>query len=127
MSIKIKATKATIKKYAERINKSQDEIQEDLVETSIAEAKNQLELGTLEVKGQLIKAEAEMKQIKTAIATAQRDLENAKGAMPFKVNEILSCRTKIKKAEIELETKTENYNQIEEAFDYLTDLNAELF
>ena len=114
-------------KYADNINKSQEQINKDTLETSVAEAQNNLEMGILDVKGQLISAESTLKRAKSGIAIAEKNLETAKYARPFNVNDILAARKAVLEAEVMTEQAQETYNQYKSAMDFLVELNKELF
>lgn len=114
-------------KYADNINKSQEQINKDALETSVAEAQNNLEMGILDVKGQLISAESTLKRAKSGIAIAEKNLETAKYARPFNVNDILAARRAVLEAEAMTEQAQETYNQYKSAMDFLVELNKELF
>lgn len=122
-------TKKTTKpvKYADGINKSESEIEQDQKEFRVAEAKNILEMGTLDVKGKMIAAQSAVKSRQQKIDAATRKLELAKFATPFDVNAILQARAAIKQATLDMESDVDVFNQYEEAFKYLTELNSELF
>jgi hypothetical protein len=123
----MKKNTPTTVKYADGISRSESELATDQKELNIAEAKNILEMGTLEVKGQMIKAESEVKSKQLSIDNAERKLQAAKFAVPFNVNSILSARAEVKQSKLDMETYQDKLSQIKEAYDYLVDLNAELF
>jgi chromosome segregation ATPase len=114
-------------KYADNINKSQEQINIDALETNIAEAKNNLEMGILDVKGQLITAESQVKRVKSAIASAEKKMDAVKYAVPFNVNNILAARKEVLEARASLEEAQEKYDQINSAMNFLVDMNKELF
>lgn len=122
-----KKSSTTEMKYADRINRTQVEIEQDQKDLNVAEAMNSLEMGILEVKGQMIKAEAQLKKRKSAITTAERKLESAKDSVPFDVNEILIARAEVKQSELDVKADEDVYEQYKSAHDYLVALKSELF
>lgn len=120
-----KATTPT--KYKEGISKSSADVEQELVELSVEQAANVLEQGTLSVKSQLLNAQGEVKTAEIEVSRLERELQNAKFSNPFNVNTILSTRTQLLKAQLNVEAKKDVFNQIEESHKFLVDLKSELF
>jgi len=121
------AKTAKTQTYKQLLTRTDAEIETDQLELSIEIAKNTLSMGKSSVHGQMLTADSEVKKAQAKVAEAQRNLLTAKGANPFSVQGILNARTALKQAELEVETKKENYNELKEAFDYLETLAVELF
>ena len=113
-------------KYANRIQKTDQDRKEESLGYEIAQAENNLDQGILAVKGQLIAEESNLNKSRNAVTVAQNALEKAKDSVPF-VQRILNARAAVLQAESNLETQEEEYQQLVDAKKFLEDLKVELF
>ena len=114
-------------KYANRIQKTDQDRKEESLGYEIAQAENNLDQGILAVKGQLIAEESSLNKSRNAVTVAQNALEKAKDSVPFDVQRILNARATVLQAEANLETQEEEYQQLVDAKKFLEDLKVELF
>jgi hypothetical protein len=114
-------------KYANRIQKTDQDRKEESLGYEIAQAENNLDQGILAVKGQLIAEESNLNKSRNAVTVAQNALEKAKDAVPFDVQRILNARAAVLQAEANLETQEEEYQQLVDAKAFLEELKVELF
>lgn len=114
-------------KYANRIQKTDQDRKTESLNYEIAQAENNLAQGILAVKGQLIAEESGLNASRNAVTVAKNELEKAKDAVPFDVQKILYARGKVIQSELNLETKEEEYQQLVDAKKFLEELKEELF
>ena len=114
-------------KYANRIQKTDQDRKEESLGYEIAQAENNLDQGILAIKGQLISEESGLNSARNAVTVAKNGLEKAKDAVPFDVQHILNARARVLQAESDLETKMEEYEQLVDAKRFLEELKIELF
>jgi len=113
--------------YKALISKTADELAVEQIDVHVEQAKISLEQGLLSVQSQLLKESSEVKSAEGRVSSAEKALNDAKGAMPFNVQNILDLRRAKLQADenlVEAKAKAEN---LEAAFDYLASLKEELF
>lgn len=114
-------------KYVDLISKSSQDVEKELIELSVEQAKNTLEQGTLSVKSQLLAAQGDVKKAEILVSNAERALNASKSANPINVQNILDARKAKLDAEESVITAKYNCSQIEDAYNYLVTLKTELF
>jgi len=119
--------KVNVMKYKELITRTESEINKELLELDVEKAANVLQQGTLSVKSQLLAAEGEVKQAEINVSVAKQTLEDSKASKPFNVQNILNKRTNLLQMEANLKAQQEFSKQIRDSYDYLVELEKELF
>lgn len=129
MSTKTTATtkKINVMKYKELITRTESEINKELLELDVEKAANVLQQGTLSVKSQLLAVEGDVKQAEINVSIAKQVLEDSKASKPFNVQNILNKRTNLLQMEANLRGQQEFSKQIRDSYDYLVELEKELF
>ena len=117
----------TGQKYSQLLQKSDKEVEQELLGTTVEQAANTLAQGVLNVKSQALSAQSNVKKAELTFSKAEKALEAAKSANPFSVQAILDRRTEVLQAENDLETANANQKVYEETLTYLIALQTELF
>ncbi len=113
--------------YKSLISKTADEVATEQIDVHVEQAKISLDQGLLSVQSQLLTEASNVKSAEGRVSAADKALNDAKGAVPFNVQNILDLRRAKLQAEenlIEAKAKAEN---LQGAFDYLSELKEELF
>ena len=129
MSTTKKTTVKTNKfmKYKELIQRTESEINKELLDLEVEKAANVLQQGTLSVKSKVLAAEGDVKQAEIAVSVAKQELEDSKALKPFNVQNILNKRTALLQAEENLKSAQESAIQIKDSHTFLVNLAEELF
>ena len=121
------ATTAKTEKYRDLISKSEQEVETEMLDLNVKLAKNTLEQGTLQVQSQMLNKLEEVKKAESAVATAQRDLKTSISAHPLNVQSILNARKSVLVNTVRVEEARAEYEQVQEAHDFLVQLSVDLF
>ncbi len=114
-------------KYRDLISKSEQEVETEMLDLNVKLAKNTLEQGTLQVQSQMLNKLEEVKKAESAVATAQRDLKTSISAHPLNVQSILNARKSVLVNTVRVEEARAEYEQVQEAHDFLVQLSVDLF
>lgn len=113
--------------YKQGITRTDSEIKDDSLNFTVEQAKNNLALGILSVKGKVLTKQSDVATIKSRLANAENLLNKSTYAVPFDVQSIITHRKNMLQAQLDVEVAIEELDQYNETLAYLENLDKTLF